>query len=77
MMRWRFYGPKLAGPRSPYRQGFHRQPLAALLMALESSADTLAPLFFLFSVYCFFILFPWAVGFELMCVVKQSENDLI
>jgi hypothetical protein len=47
-------------------------------MALErSSADTLAPLFFLFSVYCFFILFPWAAGFELMCVVKQSENDLI
>jgi hypothetical protein len=51
-------------------------PLAALLAVPERGVVPIAwePLFFMYS---FFILFPWATGFELMSVVKQFENNLI
>jgi hypothetical protein len=76
-MRWKLSRPELAGPQSPYHQGFHHRLLAALLMVPKSSSADSLSASFLSSFCVFFIPFPWAVGFKLLSVAKQSESDLI
>jgi hypothetical protein len=82
-MRWIHSRSEPTRPWSPYHRAFPCQPLAALLTVPERrSADSLGASFLSFFcayiyIHIFSILFLWDLGFELMSVVKQSENDLI